>query len=68
LGKASKVPEGVGYIAEIVFNGVSLDTVSKATKAGINAVLDVKGVIRISAGNYRGKLGQYKIQFKELFL
>jgi len=68
LGKASKVPEGVGYIAEIVYNGVSLDTVSKATKAGINAVLDVKGVIRISAGNYQGKLGQYKIQFKELFL
>jgi formylmethanofuran--tetrahydromethanopterin N-formyltransferase len=68
LGKASKVPEGVGYIAEIVYNGVSLDAVSKATKAGINAVLDVKAVIRISAGNYEGKLGQYKIQLKGLFL
>ena len=68
LGKASKVPTGVGYIAEIVYNGISLDAVSKATKAGINAVLDVKGVIRISAGNYQGNLGEYKIQIKELFL
>jgi formylmethanofuran--tetrahydromethanopterin N-formyltransferase len=68
LGQASKVPEGVGYIAEIVYNGVSLDAVRKATKAGINAILEVKGIIRISAGNYQGKLGQYKIQLKELFL
>ncbi len=67
LGKESKVPEGVGYIGEIVYNGVSLDTLSKATKAGITAVLDVEGIVRISAGNYEGKLGQYKIQFKGLF-
>jgi len=67
LGKESKVPEGVGYIGEIVYNGVSLDALSKATKAGITAVLDVEGIVRISAGNYEGKLGQYKIQFKGLF-
>jgi len=67
LGKESKVPEGVGYIGEIVYNGVSLEALSKATKAGITAVLDVEGIVRISAGNYEGKLGQYKIQFKGLF-
>jgi formylmethanofuran--tetrahydromethanopterin N-formyltransferase len=67
LGKESKVPEGVGYIAEIVLDGVSLNAIKEATKTGINAVLDVDGVVRVSAGNYGGKLGEYKIQLKELF-
>jgi formylmethanofuran--tetrahydromethanopterin N-formyltransferase len=67
LGKESKVPEGVGYIAEIVYDGVSVEALSEATKAGINAVLNVEGIVRVSAGNYEGKLGQYKISLKELF-
>lgn len=67
LGKESKVPEGVGYIAEIVFDGVSLDAVKEATKAGITSVLGVDGVVRVSAGNYGGTLGKYKIKLKELF-
>lgn len=67
LGKESKVPEGVGYIPEIVINGVSLEAVEKAMKAGIEAALTVKGVVRISAGNYGGKLGNYKIYLRELF-
>jgi formylmethanofuran--tetrahydromethanopterin N-formyltransferase len=67
LGKESLVPEGVGYIAEIVYDGISLDAVKKATKVGIEAVLAVDGVIKISAGNYGGKLGEHKIQLKELF-
>ncbi len=66
LGKESLIPEGVGYIAEIVYDGVSVEALKKATKAGINAVLDVEGVVRISAGNYGGKLGQYKIPFSEI--
>ena len=67
LGKESKVPEGVNYIPEIVINGVSLDAVKEAMKAGINAASEVDGVLRISAGNYGGKLGKYKIYLKELF-
>ena len=67
LGNESKVPEGVGYIAEIVYNGVSIEAIKAATKAGITAVLEVEGVLRVSAGNYGGKLGQYKIHLKELF-
>jgi formylmethanofuran--tetrahydromethanopterin N-formyltransferase len=68
LGKESKVPAGVGYIAEIVFDGISLDAVKEATKAGIKAVLDVDDVVRVSAGNYGGKLGEHKIPLKELFV
>jgi len=68
LGKESKVPEGVGYIAEIVIDGVSLDAVKKATKVGIEAVLGIAGVVKVSAGNYGGKLGEHKIFLRELFL
>ncbi len=67
LGKESRVPEGVGYIAEIVYDGISLEAVKEATKAGIEAVLDIDGVVKVSAGNYGGKLGEYKIPLKELF-
>jgi formylmethanofuran--tetrahydromethanopterin N-formyltransferase len=63
----SKVPEGVNYIPEIVINGISMDAVRKAMKTGIEAALGVGGVVRISAGNYGGKLGDYKIHLKELF-
>jgi len=68
LGKESLVPDGVNYIAELVFDGMNVEVVKKALKAGIEAVLDVEGVTRISAGNYGGKLGQYKISFSELGL
>jgi len=67
LGKDSKVPEGVNYIPEIVINGVSLDAVKEAMKTSINAAREVDDVLRISAGNYGGKLGAYKIYLKELF-
>jgi formylmethanofuran--tetrahydromethanopterin N-formyltransferase len=61
------VPEGVNYIPEIVINGVSLSAVKSAMKAGIKASLKVDGVVGISAGNYGGKLGAYKIRLRELF-
>lgn len=62
----SLVPEGVRYIPEIVINGVSMDAVKQAMKAGIQAALNVDGVARVSAGNYGGKLGDYKIYLREL--
>jgi len=67
LGSRSKVAEGIRFIPEIVINGVSLIAVKAAMKAGIEAALRVKGVRTISAGNYEGKLGKYKIYLRELF-
>jgi len=67
LGEESRVPEDVSYIPEIVVNGVSLDAVKEAMKAGIEAAREVEGVLRISAGNYGGRLGEYKIYLRELF-
>jgi formylmethanofuran--tetrahydromethanopterin N-formyltransferase len=68
LGKESLVPEGVNYIAELVIDGINVDAVKKALKEGIESVLDIEGVTRVSAGNYGGKLGQYQIPFSELGL
>jgi len=64
--ESSKVPEDVNYIPEIVINGVSMQAVRKAIKAGIEAASAVNGVVKISAGNYGGKLGEYKIHLREL--
>jgi formylmethanofuran--tetrahydromethanopterin N-formyltransferase len=67
LGNASLVPDGVHCVPEIVINGVSMDAVKAAMKAGIEAVLNVDDVVRVSAGNYGGKLGGFKIKLRELF-
>ena len=67
LEAESKVPENVNYIPEIVINGVSMEAVKEAMKVGIEAALTVDDVRKISAGNYGGKLGDYKIYLRELF-
>lgn len=67
LGKESKVPEGVNYIPEIVIHGTSLEAVKQAMKVGIEAARTEDGVVKISAGNYGGRLGKYKIYLRELF-
>ena len=67
LGKESKVPEGVNYIPEIVINGVSTEAVKEAMRVGIRSVQGVNGVVKVSAGNYGGKLGRHKIYLRELF-
>jgi len=67
LGKESNVPEDVNYIPEIVINGVSMRAVKDAMRRGIEASLQIRDVVRISAGNYSGKLGEHKIYLRELF-
>jgi formylmethanofuran--tetrahydromethanopterin N-formyltransferase len=67
LSEQSLVPEGVAYIPEIVINGVDQNAVNKAMQKGIMAVLKNEDVLMVSAGNYKGKLGNYKIHIRELF-
>jgi len=62
----SKVPEGVRSIPEIVINGVSLVAVKEAMRKAILSVKDLEGVVKVSAGNYGGKLGKYSIYLHEL--
>jgi formylmethanofuran--tetrahydromethanopterin N-formyltransferase len=58
LGEASKVPDGVNSIMEIIINGRDLATISTATQAAIAASVETSGLIKISAGNYGGRLGK----------
>ena len=63
----TQVPEGVDCVYEIVVNGLTLDAVKKAVVEGVRAAANVQGVMKISAGNYGGKLGPYRAYLKEVF-
>ncbi len=67
LNEVSAVPEGVKYIPEIVINGLNIKSLKEGMKAGIDAIIDFDDVLKISAGNYQGKLGEYTINLRELF-
>src|SRR5580704_4260375 len=54
----SQVPAGVRSIMEIIINGRDLEAINVATQAAIAAAKDTPGLIRISAGNYGGRLGK----------
>ncbi len=61
----TQVPENVNSVYEIVINGLTLDAVKNAMKQGVTAAASTLGVVKISAGNYGGKLGPYKAFLKE---
>lgn len=66
--KSELGPDTVAVL-EVVIDGLTSDAVTAAMKAGIKAILDTgpsKGVTRISAGNYGGKLGQHHYHLREL--
>ncbi len=58
LGEASGVPADVTSIMEIIINGRDLETVTEATYSAIDACIETPGLVRISAGNYGGRLGK----------
>ncbi len=64
LGEKSKVPPGVASIMEIILNGRDLATIVRATQAAITASVETLGLVRISAGNYGGRLGKNFIYLK----
>ena len=66
LVEDSDVPENVNAIYEIVINGLDIDAVRRAMAEGIRAAVKTQGVLKISAGNYGGKLGPYKADLKEV--
>lgn len=58
LGEKSRLPAGVVSVQEIIINGRDLATIVKATQAAIGTSVDTPGLMKISAGNYGGKLGK----------
>jgi formylmethanofuran--tetrahydromethanopterin N-formyltransferase len=62
----SQLPENVNCVYEIVVNGLTVEAVKRAMGEGVKAAARVSGVVRISAGNYGGRLGPYKAFLKEV--
>jgi formylmethanofuran--tetrahydromethanopterin N-formyltransferase len=52
----TQLPPGVKSVMEIIVNGRDLAAIIRATQAAIAAAVDSPGLIKISAGNYGGKL------------
>ena len=61
----SELPEGTNAVLEIVIDGLDEGVVRDAMRVGIKAACR-QGVLRISAGNYGGKLGQYQFHLREV--
>jgi len=66
LGERSRVPEGVHSIMEIIMNGRDLEALQLATRNAILAAAQTEGLIRISAGNYGGRLGKTFVHLHEV--
>ena len=61
----SEIDPGVNSVLEIVVDGLSESAVRRCMLDGINAAAR-PGIRRISAGNYGGNLGQYRIDLHAL--
>ena len=69
LSKKSELTADVACVLEIVIDGLTDADVGAAMTAGIAAATQLgraAGVLRISAGNYGGKLGPYHFHLREL--
>jgi formylmethanofuran--tetrahydromethanopterin N-formyltransferase len=65
----SELPPEAGAVLEIVIDGLTQDDVRAAMRAGIDAVCKVGkpgGILRVSAGNYGGKLGPFHFKLREI--
>lgn len=59
----------VNSVLEIVIDGETSDIVAEAMRAGLRAVIKLgpkRGALRVSAGNYGGKLGKFHYHLKDL--
>jgi formylmethanofuran--tetrahydromethanopterin N-formyltransferase len=65
----TELAAGTLSVLEIVIDGLTSQKVADAMRVGLKAVTDIgakKGVTRITAGNYGGKLGQHHYHLKDL--
>ncbi|MEI7649532.1 MAG: formylmethanofuran--tetrahydromethanopterin N-formyltransferase [Methanomicrobiales archaeon] len=62
----SKVPAGIKGVYEIVIDGIDEKSVAAAMAAGIKAAVMVPGVKFITAGNFGGTLGPFKIELHKI--
>jgi len=60
----SELSEDSNGVYEIVFDAIDEEKINLATQAAINAIKTIPDVQKVSAGNFGGKLGKYKIHLK----
>lgn len=60
------LPPEVNCVYEIVIDGLTLESVEKATAVGLRAAARQPGLVRITAGNYGGKLGPHHIRLLDV--
>lgn len=61
----TSLPDNVACVLEVVIDGLDEDVVRESMKRGIRAAA-IEGIVQVSAGNYGGDLGQYKIRLNDL--
>ena len=64
-GPKTSLPENVTSVLEIVIDGLDEEAVKDSMKQGILAAAH-EDIVQITAGNYGGNLGQYKIRLNDL--
>jgi formylmethanofuran--tetrahydromethanopterin N-formyltransferase len=57
-GVESALPDDVNSVMEVIINGRDITSIIAATQAAIAAAIETPGLVRISAGNYAGRLGR----------
>ncbi len=62
----TELPENCNAVYEIVIDGLSFDAVQSAMKRGMHAAAAFPDIIRITAGNYGGKLGKHHFHLRDL--
>ncbi len=62
----TELPVGCNAVYEIVIDGLSFEAVQSAMKRGLHAAAAMPNIVRITAGNYGGKLGKHHFHLREL--
>jgi formylmethanofuran--tetrahydromethanopterin N-formyltransferase len=65
----SALSENIASVYEIVIDGLTVEAVAAAMRAGLAAIVKLgprRGAVRVGAGNYGGKLGPHHFHLKDL--
>ena len=63
---ASDLPADCTAVYEIVIDGLTFDAVRSAMHVGLHAAVSHPGLLKITAGNYGGKLGKHHFHLRDL--
>ncbi|SFH98959.1 formylmethanofuran--tetrahydromethanopterin N-formyltransferase [Planctomicrobium piriforme] len=64
--RETELPLGCGAAYEIVIDGLTEAAIRSAMAAGMRAAATCDGLLRISAGNYGGRLGKHHFHLRDL--